>query len=587
MKESRNVKIPHIQSIIFRGIFFMNTLLFVMVFSIIGLAIYYNVINVVGELRSDLLKQISINGSTINKAASHVGRKIYDDLSYELLTKVDESPEVIDELVEDGFIIDEKAFEALDIDLSLIIIMRNGYAYTSKTVADTEVESIKNSFWYINNFSNEKNNMWVTRFGQFNNRINMEISYVLILRDASREYRGIIIVSAKERLVYDVYQDIQRDDNLIYIIDSTGTIISHSNKNLIGVSKYYMGAFFEEYPKNSYILKEIADEKVLYINHHDPDTGWTIIEEYPLKNIWDDYENVFVIGLIAFAVLVVISTFISLYISRRISMPIKEFTSELEMSNEIVPIKLQLQREYYEIYTMMIIHNKMVQRLRGLFERVKEEEAQKRKFELDFLQAQINPHLLHNTLFSIRCLLELGKVDKATIMVDSFMKLLKAPINIDKAYCTLSDELQYLQDYINLMENRYESSIKINISFQSKLETMMIPRMMLQPIVENAIFHGFGEDFTGGIIDITAVKIENGLMITVQDNGSGLTSKQLQSIWSDSSNVSGKFNRIGLKNIKERAKIIYGESSDIIIESDLGVGTRVHLILVEGEDKDD
>lgn len=574
-----NKKIMKIQTIIFRGIFLMITVLFTVVVLLIGLFLYQKVITTTGDFRADMLKQISVNGTTVNKAATFVCKNIYENQVYYLLTNNDPSNEDIAASIEAQFMKDELAFQALDIELSLMVIMKDGFEFRSDSVIGEEVETIKNSFWYIDNFSNDKNNLWVTRFGRFNNRANMEISYVKVIRDAAREYQGIIIVSALERTVYDVYSDVHNDGNQIYIVDETGTIISHANKNLIGIHKYYMKAFFEEYPKNSFIVRDILDEKVLFSNYNDPDTGWTIIEEYTLSNIWQSYKNLVYLGIGAFILLLLFGLVVSNYVSRLISRPIVRFTKNLASLDDTALVLSEIQYQYEEIYSMSIIFNDLGKRLKDSMNQYKEEERLKRKIEFDFLQAQINPHLLHNTLFSIKCLLDLNKRERAVSMLESFMRLLKAPINIDKTFVAIEDEVLYLEDYIRLMENRYENDIQLNVSIEDSLRGYQMPRMLLQPIVENSIFHGFGDQQKGCIIDLVAEKIDEDVLVTIEDNGVGLTTEQLNGIWSEDQSGQSKFNRIGLKNIRERMRLVYGQASDLFLESEIGNGTKVILFM--------
>lgn len=580
MKAKKQIK--KIQSMMFKGVFLTNMLLFSVVLLMIGSIVYNNIIHTVGDIRTDLLKQISDKSTTVNKSASYVSSNLYNRLVYHLLKNEHVTNHALTEQINQVFHEDEKAFEAIDIQLSLMVIMKNGFEYVSETVTQEDVKSIKSSFWYIDNFTNDKNNLWITRFGRFSNRANMEISYVKVLRDSNKAYQGVIIISSLERDVYDVYADILEEDNQIYIVDKNGIIISHKNKDLIGVQKFYMKTFFNDYEKNNFTIRRIADEKVLYTNHHDPETGWTIIEEYKLSKVLYSNRNSIIVGGLAFLLSIGISLLTSFYNARRISRPIVKFSNELERSSTTSIQSLELQNEYYEIYSMTVVFNGLMQRIRDLIDKIKMEEQQKRKIELDFLQAQINPHLLHNTLFSIKCLIQLEKNEKAVAMLDSFMKLLKAPIDADKQLIKLKNEIAYLQDYITLMKIRYDYHIRMEVTIEDGLDDLLVPKMMLQPIVENSIFHGFGDMNDDGIIEVMVNKKDDDIIIAVKDNGTGLSKRELETIWNREENSKTSFNRIGLKNIRERIKMLYNERSSIEIHSELKVGTEVILTLSKG-----
>lgn len=580
-KKSDKPNIKSIKTIIFRGVFLINIILFLVVILIFSYFSYKDIIQTVGELRSDLLSQVSNRSSTVNKSAKYVAVNLYNNLAYKLLMNEDEVNDSLTRLINDEFHEVKKAYEALDINLSTVVLMRNGYEYASDTVSNEYIKSIKSSYWYVNNFTSDKNQLWVTNFGEYNNQANMEISYVKVLRNSKREYQGIIMTNALERTVYDVFSDIINDDNEIYIIDENGVIISHKNKNLVGTEKFYMPIFFNEYKKNSYTIRTILGEKVFFTNHWDSQTKWTIIEEYKLSNIFKDYRKIFNIFILSIILLLIVNLLTSYFIAKKISRPIIHFTKELDNASNVELKTFPIQQDYIEMHMMTIIFNRMVDKIKALIEHVKYEEENKRKIELDFLQAQINPHLFHNTLVSIKCLIELEKNEKALDMLGAFMKLLKAPIKANQHMIPLEEEVEYLKNYISLMKHRYDSNIELILDIEEEFKELKVPRLILQPIVENAIFHGFEDKSGDGQINLQINRYPDKIIIIIHDNGTGMTLEQIKSLWDDDDNNKMKFNKIGLKNIRDRIRIIYGRDSDIIIKSKPKKGTEVALILTK------
>ncbi len=573
-------KIKRIESIIFSRVSISNILIFLLALLIISATFVSNIISTVGENRVDLLKQIAENGARINKAAQFAMDNIYRNVVYNLLTNDEAQNDELNTLIKTEFDQQKRSFESLDIQLSLIILMKNDFEYLSSYVTQKDINAIKSSFWYIDNFSNEKNQFWMTNFGWHDDRAAMEISYVKILRDSNWEYQGIMIIGSREKAVYDVYADILEENNNVFIVDETGTIISHSNKHMIGTQMYYMKSFFEENVKNSYSIKKIAGKNVLFTNYYDRNTGWTIVEEYSIYNIIKNNCNILVIAFVMFISLILISLINSRIIARKISKPIERFTADLSVLSDTTMQISEVQKGYKEIYSMTIAFNRQVKKMHELIERIKFEEMLKRKTELKFLQAQINPHLLHNTLFTIKCMIDLKKSEQASEMLDLFIKLLKAPINIDDQMIKLKEEIDYLKNYIQLMEYRYGGKIKLIVDISKKNEDIQVPRMILQPIVENAIFHGFGDRDEGGEIKISVESIDDRVKIKIKDNGVGMTSRQLSAIWENKSKNKRRFSSIGLKNVNERIKIIYGLLSGIEISSSVEHGTEVTIRLI-------
>ena len=198
--------------------------------------------------------------------------------------------------------------------------------------------------------------------------------------------------------------------------------------------------------------------------------------------------------------------------------------------------------------------------------------------ELSFLQVQINPHFLHNTLFSIKCLIEIGKGEKAAEMLSNLVRLLKIPINISKEWIKIEDEISYLKSYVALMQCRYEQrNISLDITVEPGLSNVLIPRLILQPIVENSIFHGFDDQSKNAVISITFNRLREKLIIRVCDNGKGMSQQEVDILWKETYKNSRTSNSIGLLNIRQRIKLLYGEPYDITIVSEPGQGTEAIL----------
>jgi two-component system sensor histidine kinase YesM len=573
-----------LQTIIFQWNYLLTFVLFIVV--TVGLVVFsLNVfINGLGEARIDLLKQVSERNKIINKAAISMADAIYNNTSADLLDSDPQTSEPtqlkVNQIVSDFNLY----FDNIDIELSALILMRNGFQYASTNELTSDIEKVKSNYWYLDNFYSDKMEFWIMRFGDTQNRSNTMLSYGKVFRDSNGEYQGLILINSSERTFFKVYSDIINAGNSVYILDQDGYAISHSSKDLIGSQLTYMPAFFKQYGHSNYRM-DIPKQKMI-TNYFDPETKWTMVQESDFSLVFGRYYPV-LIGLLAVMVLFLIVGFLtSLAISRAVSKPLKLLADKLSKVSAAHFEKVAEQDAFKEVHTFSLVYNEMVDKISELFQRIKQEEEIKRKHELDFLQLQINPHFLHNTLFSIKCLVEMNKNKQAAQMLTSFMHMLRLPIATKNEWITIREELDNLENYINLMSYRYES-VQIKLLVEDGLDDCLIPRLLLQPIVENSIFHGLKDDGSTLLIDVFVYSQDDDLTVKIRDNGLGMSREELATIWSANSNPGKTFNSIGLTNVRDRIHQVYGSPYNLTLTSTKGEGTEVELVIKKqhlGED---
>ncbi len=234
--------------------------------------------------------------------------------------------------------------------------------------------------------------------------------------------------------------------------------------------------------------------------------------------------------------------------------------------------------------------NHMLDRVNEMIYEITDTQERKRKAESDMLQAQINPHFLFNVLNSIRMKV-LGKGDKESAnMISSLSKLLRMTIDKNKETITFREEIQIVSDYINIMNMRQKEQVKVEIDVHEEANTLMIPRFILQPIIENSIIHGLNK--RAGTIVVSTERRENQLVIIIEDNGQGMDEASLSQLKSriNHSNCTENihethnsgFSSLGLSNVYERMFITFGKSFTMDIKSLPGAGTKVILTIQKG-----
>ena len=216
----------------------------------------------------------------------------------------------------------------------------------------------------------------------------------------------------------------------------------------------------------------------------------------------------------------------------------------------------------------------MVQMIQSLMEKVHNEEIVLRKTELKALQAQINPHFLYNTLDSIQWMCEQDNSKEAVEMVGALAKLFRISISHGNEFITINDELRHAESYLIIQSYRYKNQFTYSFDVDESLLGYMCNKITIQPFIENAIYHGLDRMVDEGEIRICVRADGKDIIITVADNGLGMTKEQCETILKkDRSDSKG----IGVKNVNDRLKIYFGDEYGISIESELDVGTTVKI----------
>lgn len=224
--------------------------------------------------------------------------------------------------------------------------------------------------------------------------------------------------------------------------------------------------------------------------------------------------------------------------------------------------------------------NEMFGKLEYYTKKLIQEQGARHTAELNSLQHQINPHFIYNTLTSIKYLSLAGQRDKVITGINSLTKLLRKTLGDIRETIPLKQELDLLQDYFQIQQLRYGDGIRLNMNIREECMNASVPKFFLQPLVENSIFHGFSTNNPNGTISIYATISNRLLKLEIMDNGVGIPPSILEHIMDVSvENNKDCLTRIGLKNIEDRIKMIYGPDYGLSITSTAGYGTQVVIYL--------
>ncbi len=359
-----------------------------------------------------------------------------------------------------------------------------------------------------------------------------------------------------------------------FIEDKNGNIVYHPQQQLL-----FSGLKSE---KTEYI-KQLPDgltseENVVYSIKTLSGRQWRIVGLSFTGEIAAEGERQIALSiLVSFVCCVIICLVVLAVYSKIVNRPVKELIDAMkhfEKDTDNFSFN-EKDEKVSEIKILSDSFGHMSVRIKELMEKVRREETELRKTELKALQAQINPHFLYNTLDSIQWMCERGETDNASKMVGALAKLFRISISRGHELITIKDEINHVKNYLVIQSFRYREQFSYSFEVDEKLETFLCNKITLQPLVENAIYHGIDRLVDEGEIKITVKEAEddqNDILMIVEDNGVGMSEEQCRKILcKERSDSSG----IGVKNVNDRLKIYFGEKYGLTVKSELDVGTAM------------
>lgn len=368
------------------------------------------------------------------------------------------------------------------------------------------------------------------------------------------------------------------DMGYMYLMDQEGQIIYHPQQNLIysdlveentaAAIEYEDGKHEETYQGED---RGIVVKTVGY-------TGWKIVSVIPKENISENLNQINAIWITVLAVGILILIFLNQYLSGKITQPIRK------LEDSVKKLELQYPDRIYvggseEIQHLGKTLRSMVEQMRRLMDDVVKEQEEKRKNELDALQSQINPHFLYNTLDSIIWMIESERYEEAIAMVTALANLFRISLSKGKTIITISDEFQHARNYISIQMVRYKNKFQVTFDLDPELEKYLTIKLIIQPILENAIYYGMETMDGDGEIQIRGYQKDGDIYIDVEDNGIGMPPEQVKHLLTDGVYERKRGSGIGLRNVDQRIKLYFGEAYGLNIESEPDEGTKVTIHL--------
>ena len=362
----------------------------------------------------------------------------------------------------------------------------------------------------------------------------------------------------------------------IYTADATGKIVISDDRELTGTFSphYSVGSQTADY---SFTIQELAGTKLYVAMSKEMDNGWRTVLAVPVSDYLKEIHYLrTTVALLTFAALFA-AVMIAQWMAKSISRPILKLTKTMKQFGDGDLSVRCHPKAKDEIGQCMVAFSDMADHINHLINQVYEEELMKQQAELKSLQMQINPHFLYNTLETINWMARSRGNEDVGMVVKSLGDLMRATIG-GKDLVTLAEEKVNLQNYLSIQQCRYADKFESEILIPEELEKCLIPKLIIQPLVENAIYHGIAPSYGQGKLSIRARREDGDLVLEVHDDGVGMTEEAIAEVLDISdSRLAEHPHSIGICNVIKRIKKLYGDAYGITIESEIGEGTIITM----------
>lgn len=418
----------------------------------------------------------------------------------------------------------------------------------------------------------------------------VSLSRVVSLTYQGNTSRGILLVDMNFSDIEQLFSKVNaKGEGYVYLTDNEGELIYHPKQKMI-----YTHLMEEnnkvaaQYEDGSHMENFRGEERAVVVKTVGY-TGWKIISVTPIKEIAINLNQFKFFTFLILGVSVIVIIIGNVLISEKVTNPIRKLEKsvrDLENGN--------LDSDIYTGGSHEIQHlgktiTSMVNQMKYLMDDIVKEQEEKRKSELDALQSQINPHFLYNTLDSIVWMVESERYSEAISMVTALASLFRISLSKGKNIISIKDEMEHANNYLKIQKVRYKDQFRIIIDIDPIIEEYSTIKLIVQPLLENAIYYGVESMRDEGIITIKGYEEGEDIYIEVSDNGMGIPFEEQSLLLTDNNRIRKRGSGIGLINVHQRIKLYFGNEYGLQIQSELDEGTTIliHLpkIKYKGEER--
>lgn len=394
------------------------------------------------------------------------------------------------------------------------------------------------------------------------------------------KYLGYVAVNLRRNSIFSEIDPLSKETfDFSCIINSNNEIVQifgdNTSQSFLTVQNYLKD--------RNQVVKVDGNNYLLYTQSIKSNPKWTFVGLIKYQQITSKlmqiYKTVFFVSILVLLMVI----FISFYIASRITFPIKKLSKSMDLLGKgIWPEEIK-SRTDDEIKDLVLGFNKLVVDIQNLTEDILDEQDEKKKFELSMLkfqleslQSQINPHFIHNTLNTMNYMAKKAGATELEETITAFNSLLRSSISQTNSFITAIEEVDNLKNYINIQKHRYDINIDFTCEVDDDARYALLPKLLLQPLVENSLFHGIVPK-RGGKIIVSIRKENNFVHLCVEDDGAGMKEEEMQLVLEGKTPNPKGFSSMGLSNVNERLALYYSSESRLKIVSSPNNGTKIYF----------
>lgn len=564
------------------------TLISILATALMAIAFYTHSTNTIRsntvEMNKQIVDQVSLNlNSYLRKMMG-----ISDTMCYSVIKNTDLTYEKINKEM-------NLLYEANKDNLTSIVCASEDGAIIAASPVSTRKPGVdlKKEKWFLDAFDEIENIHFSTPhvqniFDNSNYRYFwvVSLSRVVELTNMGNVRNGILLVDMNYSAIEQMFEKINNGGvGFVYLCDGDGEIIYHPmqkaiyaglvKENNIAHAAHADGVFSEKFDGQE---RDVLVRTVGY-------TGWKIISVTPVSELAPDLGQIRNYLIMVFIMSFIIIIFGNYIISYVVTDPIRKLEDSIAYLEEGVTNQDIMNEEdifiggSHEIRHLGRTIKSMVHQMRKLTDDMVKEQKAKRKSELDALQSQINPHFLYNTLDSVVWMIEGERYKEAISMVTALAQLFRISLSKGNNIITIHDEIIHAKNYLSIQQVRYKNKFTADIDIDPAIENCATIKLIVQPLLENAIYYGVEHMDGEGEIHLKGYEKDGDIYISVSDNGMGIPKEVLDTLLTDKARSRGKGSGIGLWNVNQRIKIYFKGDYGLMVESELDEGTTVTIHL--------
>ncbi|WP_438434989.1 cache domain-containing sensor histidine kinase [Gorillibacterium sp. sgz500922] len=417
------------------------------------------------------------------------------------------------------------------------------------------------------------------------------VSFIRLIRDLDNTSPlGVLVINIKDDAFVQAYSNLLNQNSLqIAILDENNrTIVADSADdqskavlNEILSNQAKMEQQFRQSPAGFFTMN-LGSQKYSVTYLSGGDTHWKFVSFSPHHTIDSRNKSLVLLALVLLIVNGTIFFLSSFIISRSIIKPIHKLLRSMNKAPSGSFMKVNSEQKSFELQQLYNGYNHMIEQIDQLLKRMMEEQKTIRRAELNALQSQIKPHFLYNTLDSITSLALSGRNDQVCDLIEALGSYYRLSVSKGQDVITLGEEVEMVRNYLKIQKVRYYDGFEVQMEMEEGCSQTPIPKLVLQPLVENSLYHGIRPKGTKGLIQINVKNRDGAVRISISDDGVGMAEEEVAQILR--TERKGQIKSFGLWGTMERLRIFYGDKDCIQIESESGKGTTILLTIPNGVD---